>query len=80
MVKALPKASWTSTGYLMYNGLTTQVGKFGTFHYNYSRNEINMTTNSDMVSSTDAAVTRCVKDNPNAKHSSSSDYGEGGEG
>ena len=80
MVKALPKASWTSTGYLMYNGLTTQANKFGTFHYNYSRNEINMTTNSSMTTSTNSAVTRCVKDNPNAKHSSSSDYGEGGEG
>ena len=78
MVKALPKASWTSTGYLMYNGLTTQVGKFGTFHYN--GDEINMTTRNNMAASTDAAVTRCVKDNPNAKHSSSSDYGEGGEG
>lgn len=80
MVKALPKASWTSSGYLMYNGLTTQAGKFGTFHYNTSNDEINMTTQNNMAASTDAAVTRCVKDNPNAKHSSSSDYGEGGEG
>lgn len=80
MVKALPKASWTSSGYLMYNGLTTQAGKFGTFHYNTSNDEINMTTNNSMASSTNSAVTRCVKDNPNAKHSSSSDYGEGGEG
>jgi hypothetical protein len=79
MVKALPRASWTSTGYLMYNGLTTQANKFGTFHYNYSNDEINMTTNDNMVTSTDAAVTRCVRDNPNAKHSSSSDYEEGGE-
>lgn len=78
MVKALPSASWTSSGYLMYNGLTTQAGKFGTFHYN--GDEINMTTRNNMAASTDAAVTRCVKDNPNAKHSSSSDYGEGGEG
>lgn len=78
MVKALPAASWTKTGYLMYNGLTTQVGKFGTFHYN--GNEINMTTNNDKPSSTKSAVTRCVKDNPNAKHSSSSDYEDGGEG
>lgn len=77
MVKALPSASWTSTGYLMYNGLTTQVGKFGTFHLN--GDEINMTTNNNMVSSTNDAVTRCVKDNPNAKHSSSSDYEDGGE-
>lgn len=80
MVKALPKASWTSTGYLMYNGLTTQANKFGTFHYNYSRNEINMTTNSSKTTSTNSAVTRCVKDNPNAKHESAGDYGEGGEG
>lgn len=82
MVKALPKASWTSrdNGYLMYNGLTTQANKFGTFHYNYSNDEINMTTRNDMAASTDAAVTRCVKDNPNAKHSSSSDYEDGGEG
>ena len=80
MVKALPKASWTSSGYLMYNGLTTQANKFGTFHYNTSNDEINMTTQNNMAASTDAAVTRCVKDNPNAKHSSSSDYGEGGEG
>ena len=78
MVKALPKASWTSSGYLMYNGLTTQAGKFGTFHYN--GDEINMTTQNNMAASTDAAVTRCVKDNPNAKHSSSSDYEDGGEG
>lgn len=81
MVKALPKASWTSnSGYLMYNGLTTQANKFGTFHYNYSNDEINMTTQNNMAASTDAAVTRCVKDNPNAKHSSSSDYEDGGEG
>ena len=81
MVKALPRASWTSTdnGYLMYNGLTTQANKFGTFHYNYSNDEINMTTNNNMASSTNTAVTRCVKDNPNAKHSSSSDYEDGGE-
>lgn len=78
MVKALPKASWTSSGYLMYNGLTTQAGKFGTFHYN--GNEINMTTSNSMAASTTTAVTRCVKDNPNAKHSSSSDYEDGGEG
>lgn len=78
MVKALPSASWTSSGYLMYNGLTTQAGKFGTFHYN--GDEINMTTSNSMAASTDAAVTRCVKDNPNAKHSSSSDYEDGGEG
>jgi hypothetical protein len=62
----------------MYNGLTTQAGKFGTFHYN--GDEINMTTRNNMAASTDSAVTRCVKDNPNAKHSSSSDYEEGGEG
>ncbi len=80
MVKALPEASWTSSGYLMYNGLTTQAGKFGTFHYNTSNDEINMTTQNNMAASTDAAVTRCVKDNPNAKHSSSSDYEDGGEG
>ena len=80
MVKALPKASWTSSGYLMYNGLTTQANKFGTFHYNYSRNEINMTTNSSKTTSTNSAVTRCVKDNPDAKHESAGDYGEGGEG
>ena len=78
MVKALDEDSWTKTGYLMYNGLTTQVGKFGTFHYN--GNEINMTTNNDQPSSTKSAVTRCVRDNPNAKHSSSSDYEDGGEG
>ena len=92
MVKALPAASWTyryTPGrysnddpgkYLMYNGLTTQAGKFGAFHYTFSSDEINMTTTNNMAASTDAAVTRCVKDNPNAKHSSSSDYGEGGEG
>ena len=79
MVKALPSASWTSSGYLMYNGLTTQAGKFGTFHYNTSNDEINMTTQNNMASSTDAAVTRCVKDNPDAEHSSSSDYEDGGE-
>ena len=78
MVKVLPKASWTSSGYLMYNGLTTQANKFGTFHYN--GNEINMTTSNNMASSTKSSVTRCVKDNPNAKHSSSSDYEDGGEG
>ena len=82
MVKALPAASWTNDdyGYLMYNGLTTQANKFGTFHYNYSNDEINMTTKNNMAASTDTAVTRCVKDNPNAKHSSSSDYEDGGEG
>lgn len=82
MVKALPAASWTNDdyGYLMYNGLTTQANKFGTFHYNYSNDEINMTTENNMAASTDTAVTRCVKDNPNAKHSSSSDYEDGGEG
>lgn len=81
MVKALPKASWTSSdnGYLMYNGLTTQANKFGTFHYNYSNDEINMTTSNNMAASTDAAVTRCVKDNPNAKHESAGDFEEGGE-
>lgn len=80
MVKALPSASWTSSGYLMYNGLTTQAGKFGTFHYNTSNDEINMTTSNSMAASTKSSVTRCVKDNPNAKHSSSSDYEDGGEG
>lgn len=79
MVKALPEDSWTSSGYLMYNGLTTQANKFGTFHYNTSNDEINMTTQNNMASSTDAAVTRCVKDNPDAEHSSSSDYEDGGE-
>ena len=78
MVKALDEDSWTSTGYLMYNGLTTQANKFGTFHYN--GDEINMTTNNSMATSTNSAVTRCVKDNPNAKHESAGDYGEGGEG
>ena len=82
MVKSLPAASWTNTSdtYLMYNGLTTQANKFGTFFYNNSGNEINMTTSNNMAASTGAAVTRCVKDNPNAKHESAGDYGEGGEG
>ena len=86
MVKALPAGSWTyrysgsnAGGYLMYNGLTTQAGNFGTFYYNYSGDEINMRTNNNMTSTTSVAMTRCVKDNPNAKHSSSSDYEEGGE-
>ena len=86
MIKALPAASWTyryagsnEGGYLMYNGLTTQANKFGTFYYNQG-GEINMRTNNNMTSTTSIAMTRCVKDNPNAKHSSSSDYEDGGEG
>lgn len=87
MVKALPDASWTyrysgsnAGGYLMFNGLTTQAGNFGTFYYNHAGGEINMRTNNNMASTTSVAMTRCVKDNPNAKHSSSSDYEDGGEG
>ncbi|MBR5770834.1 MAG: DUF4906 domain-containing protein [Alistipes sp.] len=87
MVKALPDASWTyrysgsnAGGYLMFNGLTTQAGNFGTFYYNHAGGEINMRTNNNMTSTTSVAMTRCVKDNPNAKHSSSSDYEDGGEG
>lgn len=86
MIKVLPDASWTyrysgnnTGGYLMYNGLTTQANKFGTFYYNYSGDEINMRTSNTMAATTSVAMTRCVKDNPNAKHSSSSDYEEGGE-
>lgn len=87
MVKALPDASWTyrysgsnAGGYLMFNGLTTQAGNFGTFYYNHAGGEINMRTNNNMTATTSIAMTRCVKDNPNAKHSSSSDYEDGGEG
>lgn len=87
MIKVLPGASWTyrysgnnTGGYLMYNGLTTQANKFGTFYYNYSGDEINMRTSNTMAATTSVAMTRCVKDNPNAKHSSSSDYEDGGEG
>ncbi len=86
MVKALPAGSWTyrysgsnEGGYLMYNGLTTQANKFGTFYYNHAGGEINMRTNNNMTSTTSVTMTRCVKDNPNAKHSSSSDYEDGGE-
>lgn len=92
MVRALPNDSWNyrvpvdqsySYGYLMINGqnLSTYGNYFGVFYYFPTSNEFNRrVTGSMSATTTGRRAVRCVKDNPNAKHSSSSDYEDGGEG
>ncbi len=92
MVRALPNASWNyrvpvdqsySYGYLMINGqnLSTYGNYFGVFYYFPTSNEFNRRVSGSMSETTSGRrAVRCVKDNPNAKHSSSSDYEDGGEG
>lgn len=91
MVRALPNDSWNyrvpvdqsySYGYLMINGqnLSTYGNYFGVFYYFPTSNEFNRrVTGSMSATTTGRRAVRCVKDNPNAKHSSSSDYEDGGE-
>ncbi len=92
MVRALPNSSWNfrieptgsfTYGYLMLNGqnLSTYGSYFGVFYYFPTTNEFNRrVTGSMSETTTGSRAVRCVKDNPNAKHSSSSDYEDGGEG
>lgn len=92
MVRALPNDSWNfrvapgssyNYGYLMLNGqnLSTYGNYFGVFYYFPTTNEFNRRVTGSMSETTTGyRAVRCVKDNPNAKHSSSSDYNEGGEG
>ena len=92
MVRALPSDSWNfrvapgssyNYGYLMLNGqnLSTYGNYFGVFYYFPTTNEFNRRVTSSMsATTTGSRAVRCVKDNPNAKHSSAGDYGEGGEG
>ena len=92
MVRALPNSSWNfridptgsfTYGYLMLNGqnLSTYGNYFGVFYYFPTTNEFNRrVTGSMSETTTGSRAVRCVKDNPNAKHSSSSDYEDGGEG
>lgn len=93
MVRALPNDSWNfriapttsyTYGYLMLNGqnLSTYGNYFGVFYYFPTTNEFNRRVSSSMSATNNSGqrAVRCVKDNPNAKHSSSSDYNEGGEG
>ena len=76
--------------YTMLNGqvLTGRTANnFGEFYYYTSGTRISRTLSTipegEEVSNGNgesSAVVRCVKDNPAAKHSSSSDFNEGGEG
>lgn len=89
MIRALENSSWNyqrnadqsySYGYIMYNGQNCGTNYFGTFYYFPSTGEINRRVRSSMANTTTGnRAVRCVKDNKDAKHSSSSDYGEGGE-
>lgn len=96
MIRALPNSSWNyrykkndwgsfdldyAEGYLMYNGQDCDGDYFGAFYYFPTTGQVNRRVPGDMSEADDGQrAVRCVKDNPNAKHSSSSDYNEGGEG
>lgn len=92
MIRALPNNSWNfridpgwsyTYGYLMYNGQDCDRDYLGIFYYFPTTGQVNRRVASSegfAAASTGKRAVRCVKDNPNAKHSSSSDYGEGGEG
>lgn len=92
MIRALPNDSWNfriapgyqyTYGYLMYNGQDCDREYLGVFYYFPTTGQVNRrvaTSEGFAAANTGKRAVRCVKDNPNAKHSSSSDYGEGGEG
>lgn len=92
MIRALPNDSWNfriapgyyyTYGYLMYNGQDCDGDYFGAFYYFPTTGQVNRrvaTSEGLAAASTGQRAVRCVKDNPNAKHSSSSDYEDGGEG
>lgn len=84
---------WDNGTYIMLNGqyLSGRTGSnFGAFYYYSGQSRIGrvLTTinDNDLSKAYPSAGwnisprVRCVKDNPNAKHSSSSDFNEGGEG
>lgn len=86
------KTNSNNVAYVMLNGQLLG-NNFGAFYfYTYesriSRNLVSLgttgfpegLTNSRPTSQVGNNYVRCVKDNPNAKHSSSSDFNEGGEG
>ena len=96
MIRALPNDSWNyrykknewgsydrdyAEGYLMYNGQDCDGDYFGVFYYFPTTGQVNRRVPGVMSDADNGhRAVRCVKDNPNAKHSSSSDYNEGGEG
>ena len=92
MIRALPNNSWNfriapgysyTYGYLMYNGQDCDREYLGIFYYFPTTGQVNRRVASSegfAAANTGKRAVRCVKDNPNAKHSSSSDYNEGGEG
>ncbi len=96
MIRALPNSSWNyrykknewgsydrdyAEGYLMYNGQDCDGDYFGAFYYFPTTGQVNRRVPGIMSDADNGQrAVRCVKDNPNAKHSSSSDYNEGGEG
>ena len=96
MIRALPNSSWNyrykkndwydydidyAEGYLMYNGQDCDGDYFGAFYYFPTTGQVNRRVPGEMSDANNGQrAVRCVKDNPNAKHSSSSDYNEGGEG
>ncbi len=92
MIRALPNDSWNfriapsysyTYGYLMYNGQDCDRDYLGIFYYFPTTGQVNRRVASSegfAAANTGKRAVRCVKDNPNAKHSSSSDYEDGGEG
>ena len=88
LMSELITGGWDGT-YVILNGqyLSDRTGSnFGAFFYYSGQSRIGReltTLNANGLANTtpgSAQNVRCVKDNPNAKHSSSSDFNEGGEG
>lgn len=91
MIRALDNTSWNyrrdpgssyTYGYIMYNGqdCSWNGNYFGTFYFFPTTGQVNRRVTSSMAATTTGyRAVRCVQDNKDAKHSSSSDYGEGGE-
>ena len=88
LMSELITGGWDGT-YVILNGqyLSGRTGSnFGAFFYYSGESRIGReltTLNANGLANTSpgsAQNVRCVKDNPNAKHSSSSDFNEGGEG
>lgn len=91
LMSQLITQNWTYSGwYAMLNGQylsDRSSSNFGAFYYYPAETRISryLTTlsNNDLANTTPGSggtvYVRCVKDNPNAKHSSSSDFNEGGE-
>lgn len=91
MIRALDNTSWNyrrapgysyTYGYIMYNGqdCSWNGNYFGTFYFFPTTGQVNRRVTSSMAeTTTDNRAVRCVQDNKDAKHSSSSDYGEGGD-